>query len=151
MIKTLTISLALFASLNLAWIYYEKNLPIQDESGEHWVLMCSAGEPVDVRSRVYIEVLLLVALIGVLSTRPRYMLLTALGFWGVLAVYIYWWQYIFKVAANQELPVAALPHVSYLWKGNVADLVIAFASVSLVLYHVANALKSFFRNEDPWN
>jgi hypothetical protein len=94
---------------------------------------------------MYVEIFLLVALVGSRLKRLQNRLLSVVGLSGATIVYILWWQYVFRVATNAEVDVKSLTHFAYLWGGNVLDLSIALSIVLLVLLNVRHVVHSPFR------
>jgi len=88
---------------------------------------------------------MLLALIGSSVKGLKSTLLSVVGLSGAVIIYIFWWQYIFRLAENAEARLESLPHLAYLYHGNVLDVGIAVSIVLLVLLNVWTAALSSFR------
>ena len=141
-IKKITLAVFLAASCSLVWQFYRMHRAsvareiIYEESG--WII-CNMGPSHDEISRNYIEFLLLLAVVGSRLRGFSNTLLTVIGLTGATIVYIRWWQYVFELALNAEVPVQCLPHFMYLWGGNPLDLVIAVSIAALIVLNIRDA------------
>ena len=153
--KRVTLIVFLIASCNLVWQFYR----IQREAAESQrayeqsgVIACRFGPSRDEISRLYVEVFLLMALIGGRLKGFARTLFSVIGLAGVLVIYVLWWQYLFRVAANAEvMDLKLLPHFAYLWGGNVLDVAIAISTALLVVLSVLEAVNSLFRPTRAWS
>ena len=107
---------------------------------QHGWIVCKLGPSCDEISRIYIELLLLLTLVGSRLRGFPNTFLTVIGLSGATIAYIRWWQYVFEVASNAEVPVQALPHFMYLWGGNTLDLGIALSIGVLIVLNVRHAV-----------
>ena len=112
------------------------------------VIVCKFGPSADERSRIYIELFLLLAVVGSRLRRLKNTLLTVTGLTGATIIYICWWQYVFSLALNAEVPVQSLPHFVYLWGGNALDLGIASSIATLVMLNIRRAGHSLVHGPD---
>lgn len=110
--------------------------------------VCNFGPSRDEISRVYVELFLLLAVVGSRSRRLKNTLLTVTALSGATIIYILWWQFVFRVATNAEVKVQSLPHFGYLWRGNPFDFAIASLIAALVVLNVWDAARSLVYGTD---
>ena len=154
-LKSVTLIIFLAASCNLAWQFYRMQreaVESQRAYEQSGVIVCRFGPSRDEISRLYIELFLLTALIGSQLKGLPSTLSSVIGLSGVVVIYVLWWQYVFRVAANAEVTnFSSLPHFAYLWGGNVLDLSIAISTALLVLLSILDAANSLFRPTSAWS
>ena len=151
MIKRITLIVFLAASCNLAWQFYRmhrESVASQRAYEQFGVIVCKIGPSADEISRIYIELFLLLAVVGSRLRRLKNTLLTVTGLSGATIIYIWWWQCVFRMASNAEVPVQSLPHFVYLWGGNVWDLGIASSIATLVVLNIRRAGHSLVHGPD---
>ena len=147
-IKRITLVVFLAASCNLVWQFYRiqrESVASQRAYEQYGVIVCRFGPSRDEMSRIYVELFLLVALVGSRLKGLKDTLLSAVGLSGAVIIYILWWQYIFRLAALAEADMKSMPHVAYLYGGNVLDIGIGASIVLLVMLNVWDAAHSLFR------
>ena len=148
-VKALTIAILLAASLNLAGQAYRMHRAsverhqMFERTGFIW---CYMGPSRDERARFFIELLLLVALIGSWLKGFRSFVLSFLTLTAVSAIYVLWWREYFWLAEISESEVRQLPQFAYLIGGNFLDVCIAAWIASLILLHSRLAALSMFRS-----
>jgi hypothetical protein len=149
-IKRITLIVFLAASCNLAWQFYRMHREdvARERAYAQGAIVCSFGPSADERSRVYVELFLLLAVVGSRSKRLTNTLLTVTGLSGAAIIYILWWQYVFRVATNAEVPVQSLSHFGYLRRGNPLDLAVAASIAALVVLNVGDAVHSLVYKTD---
>ena len=151
MIKRITLIVFLAASCNLGWQFYRmhrESIARQRAYEQFGVIVCKFGPSADEKSRILIELFLVMALVGSRLRRLKNTLLTVTGLSGATIIYIWWWQYVFSVALNADVPVQSLPHFVYLWGGNALDLGIALSIATLVVLNVRRAGHSLVYGTD---
>ena len=148
-VKALTIAILLAASLNLAGQAYRMHRAsverhqLFERTGFIW---CYMGPSRDERARFFVEVLLIVALLGSKLKGLRSFLLSFLTLSAVVAIYVLWWRYYLLLAEISESEVRQLPQFAYLIGGNFLDVCIAAWIASLILLHSRLAVLSMFRS-----
>ena len=150
-IKRITLIVFLAASCNLAWQFsrmHRESVALQRAYEQYGVIVCKFGPSRDELSRIYIELFLLLAVVGRRLRRLQNTLLTVIGLSGATIIYVLWWQYVFRVASNAEVTVQSLPHFLYLWGGNAIDLGIASSIAALVVLNIRNAAHSLVYGTD---
>ena len=115
---------------------------------EQGLSVCKLGPSRDEISRIYVELFLLLTVIGSKLRRLKNRLLTVIGLSGATIIYMLWWQYVFSVASNAEVSVQSLPHFVYLWGGNALDLGIASSIAALVMLNIRDAAYSLVYGTD---
>ena len=150
LIKEVTLAVFVTASCNLVLDLYTDYLRhlererLSQESG-FTISVCTFGPRAELVARFYIEISLIVALIGSRLKRLRNTLLSAIGLSGAVIMYIFWWQYIFRIMRNAETTADAIPNFAFLAHGTVVDLAIAVSIALLVVLNVMDAAASSFR------
>jgi hypothetical protein len=151
-LKRITIADFLAASLNLTWQFhreYEKGVQSQQLYEKYQIIACTMGPAHHEIARMQIEFLLILAAIGSRRKGLKNTLLSVIGLSGVLIVYIFWWQYIFRIMEASGARAEAVPNFAYLAGGNFLDVVVAASVVILVLLNVGReALLPFRLNTD---
>jgi len=151
-IKRITLLVLLAASCNLAWQFYRlqlERIESQRAYEQYGVIACRFGPSRDEISRIYVEIFLLVAFVGGRLKGVKNTLLSVVGLSGSAIIYILWWQYLFRLAALAEAEVKSMPHLAYLYGGNVLDIGIAGSIVLLIFLSVWYAAHSLFRPTRP--
>lgn len=120
----------------------------RERAYEQGLIVCKLGPSRDEISRIYVELFLLLAVIGSKLRRLKKRLLTVIGLSGATIIYMLWWQYVFSVASNAEVSVQSLPHFVYLWGGNALDLGIATSIAVLVMLNIRDAAYSLVYGTD---
>ena len=148
-VKALTIAILLAASLNLAGQAYRmhresvERQQMFERTGFVW---CYWGPSMDERARLFIEVLLIVALIAIRSKGFRSFFLSLVSLSAVVAIYVLWWREYFLLAEVSQSEVRYIPQFAYLVGGNYLDLCIAAWIACLILLHSRLAVLSMFRS-----
>ena len=147
--KTITLAVLLVASLNLGWQFHrmhQQDIERQKLFEQHGFTVCSFGPAADESSRMYIEILLIIAFVGSRLKGFMSTLLSVVGLSGSSIVYISWWQYFFRIAEASESEMTFVKHIAYLYRATVLDLVIAAAIALLIVLHLRYAV-SLFREQ----
>lgn len=110
---------------------------------EYGVIVCKFGPSRDEASRMYIELFVLVAFIGVFQRGLTSTLLTVIGLTGVTIIYLLWWRYYFRLAEIAGSELQFIKHTAYLYRANHLDLSIAAVTALLVSLHVRRAIFCF--------
>lgn len=148
LIRRITVIVFLAASCNLVWQFYRlheeavERQRLYEETG--WTV-CTFGSPRDAVARFHLEFFLMLALIGTRVKGLKSTLLSVVGLSGAVIIYVFWWQYIFRVARNAEMRVEAINNFAYLVGGTLLDITIAASIVLLVVLNVSRAALSSFR------
>ena len=135
-IKKITLAVFLAASCNLGWQFHHmhrESVARQRAYEQYGVIVCNFGPSSDEVSRIYIELFLLLAVVGSRFPGLKNTLLTVTGLSGATIIYMFWWQYVFRVDSNAGVTVQSLPHFVYLWGGNALDLGIALSIAALIV------------------
>jgi hypothetical protein len=151
LIKKLSLVVLLSASINIAWQIYREvrwNAEIQRASQEHSITVCNFGPSRAALSRFYVELLLIVVLVGSRLDGLKGTFLSIAGLYGSVVLYLSWWQFIFRLGELAEVKVDSMPHFAYLYGGNPLDVGIAAAIVVLISLHVGRAAFSLVRPTD---
>ena len=145
-IKRFTLAIFLAATCNLVWQFYLlvlESIERERLSRETGWAVCTFGPPRDFEARFFIEIFLIVALLGSRSKGLKNTLPSVIGLTGAMITYVFWWQWIFRIARNAEVSVGAISNFAYLVGGTSFDFAIAGAIGLLVLLNVWNAAKTF--------
>jgi len=148
-IKAFTLAIFLAASLNLVWQGYRMHRASVERhemfqrTGFVW---CYWGPSLDESARFFLELLLIVALIGSWTRgfKRRAVSFVCLA-WAVV-IYFFWWRDYFLLAEISESEVRFSPQFGYLLGGNYLDLCIAAWIACLILLHLRLAVLSMFRS-----
>ena len=143
-IKKITLAVFLAASCSLGWQFYRmyrESVARQVLYEQHGIIVCDRPS-IDERARLFIELCLLLAVVGSRFRGLTNTLLTVTGVSGATSIYMSWWQFVFEVASYGEEAVQSLPHFVYLWRGNALDLGIAFSIAALIVFTVRDAAYS---------
>jgi len=140
-IKRITLIVFVAASCNLGWQFYRmhRESVARRRAYERGVIVCKLGPSHDEISRIYVELFLLLALVGSTLRQLKKTLLTVIGLSGAVIIYVLWWQYVFSVASTAEISVQSLPHFVYLWGSSALDLGIASSIAALVVLNIRDA------------
>jgi hypothetical protein len=150
LIKEITLVVFITASFHLGvqlykdYVHYSEMQRLSEEN-VFIVTACRFGPPLHLRARFYIELSLIVALIGSRLKGLSNTFLSIIGLAGAVISYIFWWQYIFRLMRNAETTADAIPNLAYLAGGNILDVVLAAMIGALTLLNVAHAATSSFR------
>jgi hypothetical protein len=150
LIKELTLAVFITASCNITLDLYSDYLRHQEierisrETG-FTITVCTFGPRTELVARFYVEVFLIVALIGTRLKGLGSTLLSAIGLSGAVVGYIFWWQYIFRIMRNAETTADAIPNFAFLAHGTFVDVAIAAGIALLVVLNVLDAAASSFR------
>ncbi|PYS51803.1 MAG: hypothetical protein DMF68_03110 [Acidobacteria bacterium] len=149
-IKAIVLALLFIATLNLgAQFYreYRQELELQRLQEEHpGITVCRlGGPPIDVSSRLYIELALVAAFIGIGLKRFQSKLFYFVGLIGVAVTYFFWWKYHFRIAENAGIRIGWGNHIAYLNEANYWDICIAVSIALLLLWEFSCAILSLFR------
>lgn len=150
LIKRITFVVFIAVACNLVWsILGDIAESIElERAREMGSTACRFGPPRDSLARFHITLFLILPLVGSRLKGLSNTLLNVIGLTGAVVSYIFWWQYIFRIARNAEVSIAALDpghHFAYLAGGNVLDIAIAAAIGVLVILNVRSAALSSFR------
>jgi hypothetical protein len=151
-VQQVTLAALLIATCNLLWpivpaILESLERPAVIESADgHFTVSeaCTFGPPISVSSRIWIELLLVIAFIGSHSKCLGNTFLTIFGLAGTTFVYLSWWRVVFRISANAGVPIRNQDHFAYLWDGNLVDLTIAAVVAWLIVMNVTLSFKRFF-------
>ena len=149
-IKEITLAVFITASCNLGLQLYDdylQHVELEREAQEDSFTIsdCGFGPPTHLVVRFYIEVFLIVVLIGSRLKQLRKTLLSAIGLSGAVIIYIFWWQYIFRIMRNAETTADAIPNFAFLAGGTFVDVAIAGGIVLLVVLNILDDAASSFR------
>ena len=149
-IKELTLAVFITASCNLVLDLYNdyvRHIEMERESREsgYTISHCTFGPRTELVARFYLELSLIVALIGSRLRRLRNTLLSAIGLSGAVIIYIRWWQSIFQTMRNADVTADAIPNFAFLAHGTFVDVAIAVGIALLVVLNVLDAAASSFR------
>lgn len=146
-IKSITLAVFLFASVNLVWQFYRMHLEsvrLQRAYEQYGLIVCTMGPARDEVTRVYIEFLLILAVVGSWVKGFKRTLLSVAGLAGSAIFYVLWWQYYFKLAEISESEIVFARHLVYLYRANYLDICIAVSIGALILLHIHHAVLSLF-------
>jgi hypothetical protein len=135
-VKALTIAILLAASLNLAGQVYRmhrESVERQEMFERTGFVWCYWGPSLDERARFFVEVLLIVALIGSRLKSFRSFLLSFVTLSAVVAIYVLWWREYLLLAEISESEARHIPQFAYLVGGNFLDVCIAAWIACLIL------------------
>jgi hypothetical protein len=145
-IRKITLALFLAASVSLSWQFYRmyrEGIESQRAYEQYGVIVCKFGPSRDEASRMYIELFVLVAFIGVFQRGLTGTVLTVIGLTGVTIIYLTWWRYYFRLAEIAGSELQFIKHTVYLYRANYLDLSIAAATALLISLHVRWAILCF--------
>ena len=151
LIKRITFAVFIAVACNLVWTILgdiAESLERERLARETGWTVCTFGPPRDSVARFHITLLLILPLVGSRLKGLSNTLLNVIGLTGAVVSYIFWWQYIFRIARNAEVSIAALDprhYFAYLAGGNVLDIAIAAAIGVLVILNIRSAALSSFR------
>jgi len=147
-IKSITLAVFLAASVNLAWQFYLRHRELAERQKayeQYGLIVCTFGPSRDEFSRLYIELFLMIALVGSWFKGLKNTLLSVVGLTGAMIFYVLWWQYYFRIAEISESELTFIRHLAYLYRANYLDLCIAASNSLLILLHVRRAVLSLLR------
>jgi len=149
-IKNFTLAVLFIASLNLVWQFYRMHQDSveRQEMATRGVIMDKFGPSSDEIAR-FVELSLIVALIGSGLKGLKSNLVSLIGLSGAAAFYIYWSRDYFWLAEISAPELKYFPHLAYLIGANYLDLFIATSIVFLILLHLRQAVLSVFRPTKP--
>jgi hypothetical protein len=151
-IKKITLIVLLIATCNLVWQFYRIGRDNRDRQiayEQHGVIVCRLGPSRDEISRIFIEFCLLVALVGSRLRGIKNSALSLLGLSGGVILYVLWWRYLFEIVSDAGADKGSIPHLAYLYGGNLLDLAIAGLIGLLVLVNLWCVAHSGFRPTTP--
>lgn len=151
-IQRVTLATFLIATANLFWPIVPATLENLKESiiietaDDHFTLTeaCTFGPPINVTLRIWIVLLLVVAVIGSRIKGLPNTFLTIVGLMGATFICLSWWRVVFRVSANADVPLSSLQHVAYLYGANVVDLLVAGLIACLISLNLRHAVQVFF-------
>ena len=153
-LERITLAVFLAASINLGWQFYRmyrEGLASERAYQQYGVIVCKFGPARDESSRMYIEVLLLLAFVGSRLRGLKETVLTAVGLSGALLFYLFWWQYYFALASLAPSEIPFIRQTWYLYRASYLDIAIMGGIVLLILLHIHSAILSLFRTTDAWS
>lgn len=145
-IRRITLALFIAASVSLAWQFYRvyrEEVESQRAYEQYSLIVCKFGPSRDEASRIYIELFVLVAFIGVFLRGLKSTLLTVIGLTGVTIIYLLWWQSYFRLAEIAGSELQFIKHTAYLYRANYLDISIATVTALLISLHMSRAILYF--------
>jgi hypothetical protein len=124
---------------------HRENVARQNAYEQYGVVVCRFGPARDELSRIYIEISLLVGLLGCRARCFKHTLLSVIGLTGATIFYVLWWQYYFKLAEISGSNLQFVRHPGYLYNANYLDICIAAGISWVILLHLRRELLSLFR------
>jgi hypothetical protein len=144
----------LIASLNFVWPVFRSIAEAITESieesinpppSDHFTIseVCYLGPRHETVARFWIELLMLMTVFGSRMKGLRGNIVTILGLSGATFVYLSWWQVVFRISRNAEVPIRPEWHFGYLYGGNIVDLFLAALIAWLIVMNVSLAFQQF--------
>src|SRR4051812_7320017 len=146
-LERITLAVFLAASINLGWQFYRvyrEGVETERAYQQFTLSVCKFGPAHDESSRMYVEVCLLLALVGSRLKGLKETVLNAVGLLGALLVYLLWWRYCFALARLAPGEMAFIPQTWHLYRASYLDIAIVGGIVLLILLHIRRAISSLF-------
>ena len=145
--KSIVLVILLAATLNLGRQFYRMNresVESQELYEQYGVIACRLGPSVDERSRIYIELALIVAFLASRLKGFKGYALCGVSLLGVGMIYFFWWQYYFRLAKLAGSELIYIKHIAYLYQATVVDICIAASVTTFLLWQIGRGLVSVF-------